>query len=145
MFGWRCATTGVVLDNYGWWFCATTLFRFVPISAPLSRGIFATSFAHVDASVQKDDVARAFASAFRGEPFVRWPSKRLPEVVAVSGTNYAEVGFELGPPEGSKRVVTCFSTLDNLVKGGAGQAVQSMNIVLGVDERTTLEDAGGFP
>jgi N-acetyl-gamma-glutamyl-phosphate reductase len=55
------------------------------------------------------------------------------------------VGFELGPIEGAQRTVACFSTLDNLIKGGAGQAVQSMNLALGLDERLTLKDAGGFP
>jgi N-acetyl-gamma-glutamyl-phosphate reductase len=42
-------------------------------------------------------------------------------------------------------VVTVFSAIDNLVKGGAGQAIQSMNLMLGLDERTTLEDTGPWP
>lgn len=119
--------------------------HFVPVSAPLSRGIFATSFVKVQGSVTRDHVAAAFAAAFEGEPFVRVPRKRLPEVVAVSGSNYAEVGFELGPALHGSRVLACFSVTDNLIKGGAGQAIQSMNITLGLDEKTTLEDAGGFP
>jgi len=44
-----------------------------------------------------------------------------------------------------KRVVACFSALDNLVKGGAGQAILSMNLMLGFEERTSLEDVGGYP
>jgi len=119
--------------------------HFVPVSAPLSRGIFATSFVHVDASVTKDQVAAAFHDTFAHEPFVRVPKKRLPEVVAVSGSNYAEVGFELGPVEGGKRLLACFSAIDNLIKGGAGQGVENMNLVLGLDETLTLADAGGFP
>lgn len=119
--------------------------HFVPVSAPLSRGIFATSFVTVDASVSKDQVADAFASTFAGEPFVRVPKSRLPEVVAVSGSNYAEVGFELGPVEGGVRTLACFSAIDNLIKGGAGQGIQNMNLVLGLDETLTLKDAGGFP
>lgn len=119
--------------------------HFVPVSAPLTRGIFATSFVRVDASISKERVAEAFARAFEGEPFVRTPKKRLPEVVAVSGSNYVEVGFELGQVEGGTRLLACFSALDNLIKGGAGQAVQSMNIALGLDETLTLKDAGGFP
>jgi len=121
------------------------LLNFVPVSAPLTRGIFATSFAKVDASVSRGDVAQAFARAYEKEPFVRIPKKRLPEVVAVSGSNYVEVAFELGPTEGAVRTVACFSAADNLIKGGAGQAVESMNLVLGLDEKTSLEDAGGFP
>ncbi len=119
--------------------------HFVPVSAPLSRGIFATSFVRVDASVTKDQIAESFANTFAGEPFVRAPKARLPEVVAVSGSNYAEVGFELGPVEGGSRTVACFSAIDNLIKGGAGQGVQNMNLVLGLDETLTLRDAGGFP
>jgi LysW-gamma-L-alpha-aminoadipyl-6-phosphate/LysW-L-glutamyl-5-phosphate reductase len=119
--------------------------HFVPVSAPLSRGIFATSFVRVDAHMTKERIAEAFQKAFEGARFVRMPQKRLPEVVAVSGSNYAEVGFELGPVEGNERTVACFSAIDNLIKGGAGQAVQSMNITLGLDEATTLADAGGFP
>ena len=117
---------------------------FVPVSAPLSRGIFATSFTTVDASVDKDQIAEAF-KMYVTEPFVRVPSNRLPEVVAVSGSNYAEVGFELGPKHHGRRTLAIFSAIDNLIKGGAGQGIQNMNIVLGLDECATLRDSGGFP
>lgn len=119
--------------------------HFVPVSAPLSRGIFATSFTSVDASVERDQVADAFRAAYEHEPFVRVPKSRLPEVVAVSGSNYAEVGFELGPKEGNTRTLAIFSAIDNLIKGGAGQGIQNMNLVLGLDEGLTLRDSGGFP
>jgi N-acetyl-gamma-glutamyl-phosphate reductase len=55
------------------------------------------------------------------------------------------VGFTLGPSDGHSRVVTVFSALDNLIKGGAGQAIQNLNLMLGVDETTTLSDLGPFP
>jgi N-acetyl-gamma-glutamyl-phosphate reductase len=121
--------------------------RFVPVSAPLSRGIFATSFAHVDGKVTKEQIASAFAKTYASEPFVRVPKKRLPEVAAVSGTNYVEVGFAVAEtPDGDgRRTVSCFSVTDNLIKGGAGQAIQSMNLMLGLDEKTTLEDPGSWP
>jgi N-acetyl-gamma-glutamyl-phosphate reductase len=119
--------------------------HFVPVSAPLSRGIFATSFVKVAADVTKEQIAEACEAAYAGEPFVRVPKKRLPEVVAVSGSNYAEVGFELGPAEGGVRTLACFSAIDNLIKGGAGQGIQNMNLLLGLDERTTLLDPGGYP
>jgi N-acetyl-gamma-glutamyl-phosphate reductase len=119
--------------------------RFVPVSAPLSRGIFATSFAHVDATITPDQIASKYEEAFAREPFVRVPRKRLPEVVAVSGSNFAEVGIQCGPVEDGRRLVACFSVVDNLIKGGAGQAIQSMNLMLGLDERLSLEDPGGWP
>ena len=119
--------------------------RFVPVSAPLARGIFATCFAHVDEKVKPDDVRALFVETYAHEPFVRVPQKRMPEVVAVSGTNYCEVGVQPGPAHGGRRVLACFSVTDNLIKGGAGQAIQSMNLMLGLDERLTLEDPGGWP
>lgn len=118
---------------------------FIPVSAPLARGIFATSFARVKADLDQQDLRAAFAEFCKGEPFVRVPRARLPEVVAVSGSNFAEIGVVAGPLEGGERVVTCFSALDNLVKGGAGQAIENMNLMLGLDERTTLEDPGAYP
>jgi N-acetyl-gamma-glutamyl-phosphate/LysW-gamma-L-alpha-aminoadipyl-6-phosphate reductase len=117
----------------------------VPVSAPLSRGIFATCFARLDANLAADAVRALYADAYAREPFVSMPAKRLPEVVAVKGTNYAEVGVQVGEPEDGERVVVCFAATDNLVKGGAGQAIQSMNLMFGLDERLTLEDSGGWP
>ncbi len=122
--------------------------RFVPVSAPLPRGIFATSFAHVAGEIDSPSVARAFADCYEGEPFVRIPKKRLPEVAAVSGSNHVEVGFAVADtvdPGTGTRTISCFSVSDNLIKGGAGQAIQSMNLMLGLDERTTLEDPGSWP
>jgi N-acetyl-gamma-glutamyl-phosphate reductase len=65
--------------------------------------------------------------------------------VAVNGSNYAEVGVVAGPEQGETRLVTAFCALDNLVKGGAGQAIQNMNLMLGLPETTALEDPGGYP
>ena len=121
--------------------------RFVPVSAPLTRGIFATCFLEMPADVDAKRLAGLFDEAYVREPFVRRPHKRLPEVVAVAGSNYVEVGFAVGPvsPRDNKRTITCFSATDNLIKGGAGQAIQNMNIVLGVNEKASLEDLGNWP
>ena len=119
--------------------------RFVPVSAPLVRGIFATCFVHVDASVDPEVALGLYRKRYAGEPFVRVPARRLPEVVAVKGTNYAEVAAVPGDVAEGKRALACFAATDNLVKGGAGQAIQSMNLMLGLDERITLEDPGGWP
>lgn len=113
--------------------------RFVPVSAPLTRGIFATCFVHL-ANAKADAIKALYAEAFAKEPFVRVPKKRFPEVVAVSGSNYAEVGIQV---QGD--LVVAFAATDNLIKGGAGQGIQNMNLMLGLDERLTLEDAGPWP
>ncbi len=119
--------------------------RFVPVSAPLSRGIFATSFVHLDEKVSEAEIKALYEEAYAKEPFVRVPKKRLPEVAAVSGSNHVEIGVQVGGVADGKRVVACFSAIDNLIKGGAGQAIQSMNLMLGLDERLTLEDPGSWP
>jgi N-acetyl-gamma-glutamyl-phosphate/LysW-gamma-L-alpha-aminoadipyl-6-phosphate reductase len=119
--------------------------RFVPVSAPLVRGIFATCFAHVDASIPAKALEARWAQTYAGERFVRVPKKRLPEVAVVKGTNYVEVGVTAGDAEGGSRTVACFAALDNIVKGGAGQAIQSMNLMLGLPEHLTLEDPGAWP
>ena len=89
--------------------------------------------------------SRSPRDTYAPEPFVRTPRHRLPEVVAVAGSNYAEVGVVAAPEQGDTRLVTAFAALDNLVKGGAGQAVQNMNLMLGLPETTALEDPGGYP
>jgi N-acetyl-gamma-glutamyl-phosphate reductase len=118
---------------------------FVPVSAPLARGIFATAFFQVPVATSAESLPEILAAAYAGEPFVRVPRSRLPEVVAVAGSNYAEVGAVAGPERDGMRLVTTFAALDNLVKGGAGQAIQNLNLMLGLPETLTLEDPGGYP
>jgi N-acetyl-gamma-glutamyl-phosphate/LysW-gamma-L-alpha-aminoadipyl-6-phosphate reductase len=119
--------------------------RFVPVSAPLSRGILVTSFVELPATASADEVTALYAAAYEREPFVRFVRDRLPEVAAVAGSNYAEVGFTLGPAAGGTRTLAVVSATDNLIKGGAGQAIQNMNLMLGLPETASLEDPGPWP
>src|SRR5512139_2475428 len=119
--------------------------RFVPVSAPLARGILATAFVELDEAWTEERLLALYRDAYRGEPFVRVPRTRLPEVAAVSGSNHAEVGVAAGPARGGRRTVTLFGATDNLVKGGAGQAIENMNLMLGLDEKASLADPGPWP
>ena len=119
--------------------------RFVPISAPLSRGILATAFLELPEEWTEERLRGLYREAYAGEPFVRVPARRLPEVAAVSGSNHAEVGVAAGPARAGRRTVTVFGALDNLVKGGAGQAIENMNLMLGLDEKASLADPGPWP
>jgi N-acetyl-gamma-glutamyl-phosphate reductase len=120
--------------------------EFVPVSAPLPRGIFSTSFVDVPASTTQEELDGLWKAAYGNEPFMRIVGGgRQPEVVGVAGSNYVEVGYALGPVSGNTRRVVCFSALDNLVKGGAGQSIQSFNVMMGFDERTTLAEPGLWP
>jgi len=120
--------------------------QFVPVSAPLVRGIFATAFVEVPASVSQDDVNQQYASSFGDEPFVRVVEGRKPEVNAIAGSMYAEVGWHLDDQvHNGKKTLVCFSAVDNLVKGGAGQAVQSFNLMMGWDETLGLDRPALWP
>jgi N-acetyl-gamma-glutamyl-phosphate reductase len=119
--------------------------RFVPVSAPLGRGILATSFVELPEAWTEERLRRLYEDAYADEPFVRIPRRRLPEVAAVSGSNHAEVGLAVGPAAGGRRTVVLLGATDNLVKGGAGQAVQNMNLMLGLAETASLEDPGPWP
>jgi N-acetyl-gamma-glutamyl-phosphate/LysW-gamma-L-alpha-aminoadipyl-6-phosphate reductase len=119
--------------------------RLVPVSAPLARGIFSTAFVELPDDWSEERLRRLYEEAYAAEPFVRVPRARLPEVAAVSGSNHAEVGVALGPSVKGRRTAALFGALDNLVKGGAGQAIQNMNLVLGLPEGTSLEDPGPWP
>jgi N-acetyl-gamma-glutamyl-phosphate reductase len=119
--------------------------RFVPVSAPLARGILATAFVELPEAWTEERVRQLYRDTYAGEPFVRVPRKRLPEVAAVSGSNFAEVGAAVGPARVGRRTAALFGATDNLVKGGAGQAIQNMNLALGLAERLALEDPGPWP
>src|SRR5262249_37943220 len=91
--------------------------RFVPISAPLVRGMFVTSYLEVAADTTAARVEAAFQESFAGEPFVRLVKGRQPEVVAVAGGNHCEVGFTLAAEPGptGTRTLAVFTALDNLI------------------------------
>jgi N-acetyl-gamma-glutamyl-phosphate reductase len=118
---------------------------FVPVSAPLSRGILAVCHCELPADWDEERVAAAFEHAYRDEPFVRLVRGREPEVAAVAGSATAEVAFRVGAARGRTRPVVTFGALDNLIKGGGGQAIQNLNLMLGLDERLTLTDPGSWP
>ena len=113
---------------------------FVPVSAPLQRGILAVGFVDVPDSFGPAEAAAALRESYADEPFVRVTEGRLPEVVAVKGSMYVEVG---GSVEAGTWAVV--SAADNLVKGGAGQAIQSMNLMLGLPETLGLDAPALWP
>ena len=109
-------------------------------AVPAVRGVLASAHSWVSSGVGLDRIARAYSEFYRGERFVvvKYVSDRAPhplDVKNVIGSNMAEVGYALDPSTGR---VTGFAAIDNLVKGGAGQAVQAMNIMLGFDEAEGL-------
>ncbi|EZP38979.1 N-acetyl-gamma-glutamyl-phosphate reductase [Micrococcus luteus] len=116
---------------------------FTPTLAPMSRGILATASARLRPGVAAADVRAAWASAYGREPFVHLlPEGQWPTTKAVLGSNHVQL--QLAVDERAGRVIVC-AALDNLTKGTAGGAVQSMNIALGLPEQAGLEQQGVAP
>ncbi len=112
---------------------------FVPHSAPLVRGIFATLQFRRPASLDAAALAARYAAFAAAQPFVRLVAGS-PRVVAVAGSNVCELALQ---QVGDK--VAVMSAIDNLVKGMAGQAIQNMNLALGLDPRRGLWFPGAQP
>jgi N-acetyl-gamma-glutamyl-phosphate reductase len=120
---------------------------FVPVSAPLTRGILANSFVSLAGDTEPAQVDRLFRGFYGDAAFVRvlGAGPRHAEVVAVKGSMWVELSWTLSPARGGRRQLVVTTALDNLVKGGAGQAVQSMNLILGMPERTGLAAPALWP
>jgi N-acetyl-gamma-glutamyl-phosphate reductase len=114
---------------------------FMTHSLPVSRGIFASIYAETKEGKQltADDLASLYEDFYRGSFFVRLV-KGSPDINWVKTTNFCDIGFAA-----RGRQVAVFSAIDNLVKGAAGQAVQNMNLMFGLDEREGLMLVGGNP
>lgn len=105
------------------------------VSAPLTRGILSHTMLSVPADLDEAAVMDLFQQTYGDQPMIKVLEGRTPQTVGIVGTCFAEVGFTLGPVRGDQRSLVSIAALDNLLKGGAGQAVQSMNICLGLDDR----------
>jgi N-acetyl-gamma-glutamyl-phosphate reductase len=113
---------------------------FAPHLLPIRRGILTTLYVPIGKS---GDIASAFRSSFADEAFVTVLGEgKFPEVRDVRGTNHVQIGWTELQPEQMLVVVTA---IDNLGKGGSGQAVQNLNVRFGFDERTGLHDLAAVP
>ena len=121
----------------------------------MARGILATITAEpgesaprtaeglLDAAALKDQLGQAFAQAYAEEPFVRvLPEGQWPRTSSTTGSNLAHIQFTVDERAGTILVVVA---LDNLVRGTAGQALQSIHLALGLDETTALPLEGVAP
>lgn len=121
---------------------AKVTINFTPHLIPMARGELCTSYVRLNGATP-DDLRQALSDAYRHEPFVHVaPKGTVPQTQNVRGSNYVQIGVFADRIPGRAIVV---STLDNLVKGSAGQAIQNMNLVLGYPEVTGLEQIALFP
>ncbi|ALO07162.1 N-acetyl-gamma-glutamyl-phosphate reductase [Streptomyces venezuelae] len=116
---------------------------FTPTLAPMPRGILATCTATAKPGVTAEAVRDAYEKAFADEPFVHLlPEGQWPATASVYGSNAVQVQVAYDPA--ANRIIA-ISAIDNLTKGTAGGAVQSMNIALGLPEDTGLSMIGVAP
>jgi N-acetyl-gamma-glutamyl-phosphate reductase len=116
---------------------------FTPVLVPMSRGILATSSAPIAPGATDAQIREAWGSAYGDETFVQLlPEGRFPRTADVLGANTALIGLAI---DRSANRVTVVTAVDNLVKGTAGAAIQSMNIALGLPEGRALSVNGVAP
>jgi N-acetyl-gamma-glutamyl-phosphate reductase len=107
---------------------------FTPHLIPLDRGILSTIYVRVAPGTTEEALGDTYVRAYGGATFVRLAGSALPEIKHVAHTNFCDIGWRV-QPDGRAILV---SVIDNLVKGASGQAVQNMNVMLGIDERMGL-------
>lgn len=105
--------------------------RFLPFRGDFTRGILAAMYTRTDYSIK--ELLRIYGQYYPGRPFV-YVTDENPDIKQVTGTNRCLVHIEKKDDQ-----ILIISVIDNLLKGAAGQAVQNMNIMFGLDEKTGLE------
>ena len=124
------------LKHVGDW---TNELIFMTHSLPVSRGIFASIYAESKRNVTEEELRTMFAEYYCDSFFIRLVNGS-PDINWVKTTNFCDIGFAVRANH-----VVVFSAIDNLVKGAAGQAVQNMNLMFGLDEKTGLMLVGTNP
>lgn len=118
------------------------MLSFTPHLIPQKRGILATIYVNLARKSSTAELVEIYKEYYKDEFFVRvCPEGELPETKHVAGSNFVDIGVVYD--ERLERAVVV-SALDNIVKGAAGQAVQNMNIMFGLDEKTGLNTAGFY-
>jgi N-acetyl-gamma-glutamyl-phosphate reductase len=121
---------------------ANVTVNFTPHLIPMSRGEYCTCYVKLRGA-SADDLRAALTDAYKDEPFVHVAKKGvIPQTQNVRGSNYVQIAVIA---DRIKNRAIVISTIDNLVKGSAGQAVQNMNLMFGFAETTGLEQIALFP
>lgn len=117
------------------------MLSFTPHLIPLKRGILSTMYANLKSPKTTEELIKIYKDFYKDEYFVRVYDSGLPETNHVAGSNFVDIGLVVDERLG--RVVVC-SAIDNIGKGAAGQAVQNMNILFDLDEKTGIANPGFY-
>lgn len=115
---------------------------FTPHLVPMNRGILSTAYCKLTRPMQLSDLRTLYREFYTGERFVRLYEDLVPNPRYIKGTNYCDIGVYQDSRAGW---VVTVAAVDNLVKGAAGQAIQAMNLMLGIPEDTGLTAPGSYP
>lgn len=119
------------------------MISFTPHLIPMNRGILTTSYAKLKKKMSYDEVKAVYEKYYKDEYFIRLTKEGVfPETKWVKGSNFCDIGIKVDERTGRVIVV---GAIDNMIKGAAGQAVQNMNIMFDIDEKSGLEDVSIFP
>ena len=109
---------------------------FTPHLLPMNRGILTTSYANLKENISIPEISKIYSDYYSNEKFIRiCPENILPETRYVKNSNFVDIGFTL---DNRTRRIIVVAAIDNLIKGAAGQAVQNMNIMFGLNEAEGL-------
>lgn len=116
---------------------------FTPHLIPMNRGILTTIYANLTNTYSYDDIKKVYETYYGNEYFIKILKKeKLPETKWVKGSNFIHIGFDINERTNK---ITIIGAIDNLIKGAAGQAIQNMNLMFGLDDNEGLKNYGAFP
>ena len=109
---------------------------FVPHLLPVNRGILSSCYAHLKEGVTKEQVRSAYESFYHDEYFIRLlPEGMVADIHNIKCSNFCDISLHI---DGRTGTLIAVSAIDNMVKGAAGQAIQNMNLVFGLEETAGL-------
>jgi N-acetyl-gamma-glutamyl-phosphate reductase len=115
---------------------------FTPHLVPMNRGILSTAYCRLNSRLGLSDLRDLYRSYYKGERFIRLHEDIMPNPRYIRGTNYCDLGVYVDERAGW---IVTVAAVDNLVKGAAGQAIQAMNLMLGLPEETGLTAPAAYP
>ncbi|MCX7770765.1 MAG: N-acetyl-gamma-glutamyl-phosphate reductase [Proteobacteria bacterium] len=115
---------------------------FTPHLLPIKRGILSTIYVNMKGNFEEKEIYNIYKQYYSKERFIRIFEEDLPTIESVVGSNFCDIGFKV---EKNTKTIIIISTIDNLIKGASGQAIQNMNIMFGFPEESSLENIPLFP
>lgn len=120
----------------------TVTIAFTPHLVPMNRGILSTAYCKLKTDIKLPELRAMYREFYKGERFIRLYEDIVPNPRYIKGSNYCDIGIYTDARAGW---VVTVAAIDNLIKGAAGQAIQAMNLMMGIPEETGLTAPGSYP